>query len=79
MNTHDCNHHWKIQPSDWDDLPEEVTGCATCAHCGRQEFVYTCDLRTSPRCKNQVVSGEDCPQCSVEEQETVEAPVPNEK
>lgn len=51
----DHSHTWTITAPDWDDLPEEVTGCATCQECGKQEFVYRC-----PDCLADTIGAEPC-------------------
>ena len=53
-----CEHTWKVEPSDWDDLPEEVTGCATCQRCRKQVFAYRCG-----ECGGNVPDSEACLKC----------------
>lgn len=65
-----CNHQWEIGPSDWDELPEDVKGCATCLDCEKQEFVYQCSERAEGCTGNAIGSAEMCDACAAKLEES---------
>ena len=60
-------HRWKIEASDWDDLPDDVVGCATCGDCGLQQFVFRCEWQSSQSCTGKAICGDACLKCLEEE------------
>lgn len=61
------SHRWKIEASDWDDLTEDVLGCATCQDCAAQQFVYRCEWQSSPNCTGKAIAADACLECRKDE------------